>query len=122
MAGDCCVSLAMTMAIILASRLVHQRAHPSHRAFQAGKDRLADQILAAVEFGELRDRRDRADIVIGQAVAGMGLDAALPRERGGLGDEGEFDGAPLAPSMAVPARGEFTDRRLSRHILWPLAR
>src|SRR3546814_3343634 len=36
MAGDCCVSLAMTMAIILASPIVPQRAPPSHRALQAG--------------------------------------------------------------------------------------
>src|SRR3546814_16975772 len=62
MAGDCCVSLAMTMAIILASRLVHQRAHPSHRAFQAGKERLADQIMAEVELVELRDNIGRAQV------------------------------------------------------------
>src|SRR3546814_5229121 len=44
------------------SRLVHQRAHPAHRILQPGKDRLADQIMADVEFGELRDRRDGNDI------------------------------------------------------------
>src|SRR3546814_18580282 len=48
MAGDCCVSLAMTMAIILASRLVPQRPHPSHPAFPAGNNRPAPQIIAHV--------------------------------------------------------------------------
>src|SRR3546814_5172516 len=33
------------------SRLVHQRAHPAHRILQPGKDRLADHIMADVEFG-----------------------------------------------------------------------
>ena len=45
--------------------------------FQPVEDRLADQIMADVEFGELRDRGDRRDILEGQAMPGMRLDAVL---------------------------------------------
>src|SRR3546814_4113380 len=69
------------------------RSHPPHRAFQPGEDRFADQIMADVELGELGDGRDGDDIVVGQAMARVRLDAVLPRERGGVGEAAELGGA-----------------------------
>src|SRR3546814_6657902 len=44
-------------------RLVPQRAPPAHRLLPPGKDRLADQIMATVEFCALPGRRDGNDIL-----------------------------------------------------------
>ena len=51
------------------------------------------------------------DIVEGQAVAGMGLDAVLDGERGGVGDAAQLGGARLALEMGVAAGVELDDRR-----------
>src|SRR3546814_3727758 len=67
------------------------------------KDRLADQIMADLEFGELRDRGDGDDILVSEAVAGVRFDAVLPRERGGIGEAAQFGGAFLALDMRVAA-------------------
>jgi hypothetical protein len=94
-----------------APRLVHQRAHAGDARLEAGEDRLADQEMADIQFGELRDRRHRGDIVEGQAVAGMGLDAVPARERGGVGEAAQFGRPLLSPEMRVAAGVEFDDRR-----------
>ena len=65
---------------------VHQVAHPADAGLEPGEDRLADQEMADVEFGELRNRGDRRDIVERQAVAGMRLDAVLDGQRCAVGD------------------------------------
>ena len=90
-------------------------AHPPDAGLEAGEDRLADQEMADVELGELRDRGDRHDIVEGQAVAGMRLDAVLDRERGAVGDAPQLGRAFLALDMGVAAGVEFDDRRAEPH-------
>src|SRR3546814_7768045 len=87
------------------------RSHPPHRAFQPGEDRFADQIMADVELGELGDGRDGDDIVVGQAMARVRLDAVLPRERGGVGEAAELGGAVLALGTGISAGVAFDDRR-----------
>ena len=67
--------------------------------------------MADVELGELRDGGDRDDIVEGQAVAGVRLDAVLGRERGAVGDALQLGRALLALDMGVAAGVEFDDRR-----------
>ena len=103
-------------------RLVHQRAHPPDARVEAGEDRLADQEVADVELGDLRDGGDRLDIVEGEAVAGMGLDAVLDGERGGVGDAAQLLGARLALGMGVAAGVELDDRRAEPHRGLDLAR
>ena len=51
------------------------------------------------------------DIVEGQAVAGMRLDAVLDRQRGAIGDALQFGGLLLALDMGVAAGVELDDRR-----------
>ena len=51
------------------------------------------------------------DIVEGQAVAGVGLDAVLGGERGAVGDAPEFGGALLAVDMGEAAGVELDHRR-----------
>ena len=67
--------------------------------------------MADVELGELRDGGDRNDIVEGQAVAGMGLDAVLGGERGAIGDALQLGGAAPRRRMGVAAGVEFDHRR-----------
>ena len=67
--------------------------------------------MADVELGQLRDGGDRADIVEGEAVAGVGLDAVLDGERGAIGDALQLRGALLAVDMGVAAGVELDDRR-----------
>ena len=54
----------------------------AHARLEPGEDRLADQEMADVELGQLRDCGDRRDIVEGQAVAGVRFDAVLGGKRG----------------------------------------
>ena len=74
------------------SRGVHQLAHPPDRFLEPDEHRLADEVMADVELGELGDGRDRLDVVVGKAVSGVGLDAVLGGERGHLGDLAELGG------------------------------
>ena len=67
--------------------------------------------MADVELGELRDGGDGDDIVEGQAVAGVRLDAVLGRERGAVGDALQLGRALLALGMGVAAGVELDDRR-----------
>ena len=67
--------------------------------------------MADVELGELRDGGDGRDIVEGQAVAGVRLDAVLDGERGAVGDALQLGGALLAVDMGVAAGVELDDRR-----------
>ena len=61
---------------------------------------------------QLGDGGDRLDVVEGEAVAGMGLDAVLGGERGGVGEAAQLVGARLALEMGVAAGVELDDRRL----------
>jgi len=74
------------------------------------EDRLADQEMADVELGELRDCGDGHDIVEGQAVAGVGLDAVLHRQCGAVGDTLQLGGAFVAFDMGIAAGVELDDR------------
>src|SRR3954447_19619351 len=47
-------------------RAVHQLSHPPHTRVEAGEDRFADEEVADVEFGELRDCGDWDHIVEGE--------------------------------------------------------
>ena len=60
----------------LSPRRVHQLAHPQHGGGQPGEDCLANQVVPDVELGELRDRGDRLDVVVSQAVADVNFDPA----------------------------------------------
>src|SRR5258707_5442160 len=60
---------------ISGARLVHQRAHAADRRFKADEDRFGDEEMADVEFADLWDRGDRFDIVEGEPVTGMDLQA-----------------------------------------------
>ena len=82
-----------------------------HAVAEAGENRLADQEMADVELGELRDGGDRRDIVEGQAVAGVGLDAVLDGQRGAIGDALQFGRVLLALDMGVAAGVELDHRR-----------
>jgi hypothetical protein len=63
---------------------VHQGAHPLHGLRQAHEDRLADQEVADVELGDLRDGGDRLDRGVVDAVAGVDFQA----QAGGQGRAG----------------------------------
>ena len=67
--------------------------------------------MADVELGQLGDGGDGCDIVEGQAVAGVRLDAVLGGERGGIGNALQFRGALLAFDMGVAAGVELDHRR-----------
>ena len=67
--------------------------------------------MADVELGQLGDGGDRHDIVEGQAMAGMRLDAVLGGQRGGVGNALQFGGAFLALDMGVAAGVELDHRR-----------
>src|SRR5687768_1898967 len=92
-------------------RLVHERAHFCDARIEAGEDRLADQEMPDVEFGDLRNGGDGDDIVEGETVAGMGLDPVLGGERGGIGEAAEFFHTGLAVAVGVAAGVEFDHRR-----------
>ena len=68
--------------------------------------------MADVELLELRDGGNGGDIVEGEAVAGMGLDAVLGGERGGVGDAAELLRLRLPFQMGVAAGMELDDGRL----------
>ena len=93
------------------SARVHQLAHPPHRRLQPDEHRLADQVVADVELGELRDGGDRLDVVVSQAVPGVRLDAVLGGERGHVGDLLQLDRDLLALGMRVFAGVELDHRR-----------
>ena len=67
--------------------------------------------MADIEFGELGDGGDRGDVVEGETVTGMGLEAVLGGERGGVGEAAELFGAGFAFEMRVAAGVELDDRR-----------
>ena len=67
--------------------------------------------MADIELGDVGNGGDRLDIVEGQAVAGMRLDAVLGRQRRRLGDAAELDCLLVAGQMRVAAGVELDDRR-----------
>jgi hypothetical protein len=60
---------------VLQPRGVHQGPHPLNGLRQAHEDRLADQEVADVQLGDLRDGGDRLDGGVVDAVAGVDLQA-----------------------------------------------
>src|SRR5690554_1961851 len=64
-----------------------------------------------VELGDLRNRRDRLDVLVSQAVAGMRLDAVLDRERRHVGDLSQLDRDLIAFRMGIFAGVELYHRR-----------
>ena len=70
---------------------------------EAGEDGLADQVVPDVEFGQLRDRGDGLDVLVGQPMPGVWFDAVLHRQRhaqaflalaqGVLGPDSPFESA-----------------------------
>ncbi len=73
--------MPMIMRVTSARGLVHQPAHGRDALGEPDEDRLADQEMADVEFGDLGNARDRLDRVVGEAVAGVNLKAELPCRR-----------------------------------------
>ena len=69
---------------------IHPRAHLADTRVKADEDCFANEEMPDIEFGELRDRGDGTDVVERQAVARMGFDAVLCRERGGFGQAAQF--------------------------------
>ena len=67
-----------------------------HRLFQADENRLADQIMADIQFRELGNGGDRLDVLVGQPVARMRLDPVLRGEGGHVGNALQFARGPLA--------------------------
>ncbi len=57
------------------ARLVHQARMRPDALLEPDEDRLADQEMADIELRELRNGGDRLDRLVGQAVAGMHLEA-----------------------------------------------
>jgi hypothetical protein len=82
------------------SRLVDERAHFRDAGLQPCEDRLADQEVSDVQLLELRDRCDRDNIVEGEAVPGMRLDAVLDGERGRSGNPAQLLRSRLALECA----------------------
>ena len=66
--------------------------------------------MADIEFGQLRDRGDGDDIVIGQAVAGMGFDPVPGSERGAVGDSLQFGHSVVSRRMGIAAGVELDHR------------
>jgi hypothetical protein len=62
-----------------------------------------------VEFGELRDRRNRLDIVEGEPMARMHLDAVLRRKRGCVGQPAQLLRPRLAFEFRIAAGVELDD-------------
>ena len=65
---------------------IHQFAHPADRVFEADEHRLADQVVADVELGQLRDGSNRLDVFIGKPMPGVGFDAVLHGQRRHVGN------------------------------------
>ena len=61
--------------------MIHELAHPANAGVQAGEDRLADQEMTDVELRNLRNGGDGHDVLEGEAVAGVRLDASVRRMR-----------------------------------------
>ena len=78
--------------------------------------------MADIELAHLGDRRDRRDIVIGQAVAGMDLDAVLRGECRRVGQAAQFLGLGLAGKLGIAARVQLDDRRTEAECSLDLAR
>ena len=66
--------------------------------------------MADVEFRQLRDGGDRLDVLVGETVAGVRLDAVLDCECGEVGDLLELDGDLIALGVRVFAGVEFDHR------------
>src|SRR5438270_5975850 len=77
--------------------------------------------MTDVELRDLRDRCDWDHIVEGEAVAGMGFDAVLDRQRGAVGEPFQLGGAFLALNMGIAPRVELDDRRAEPHRGFDLA-
>ena len=70
--------------------------------------------MADVELPHLRDGGDRLDVVIGEAVAGMDLDAVLGGERGGVGEAAQLRALRLSGHLGIAAGVQLDDRRAER--------
>src|SRR6185437_12073635 len=96
------------------ARLVHQRAHPPHRAVDAAKDRLADQEVADIQLDNRRDRGHRTDRVEAQSVTGVTFEAKLLRLGGGALQARELLGAGGAGGVAISAGMKLDHGRAQR--------
>ena len=67
--------------------------------------------MADVELGNLGNRRDWRDIVIGQSVACVRLNAVARGERGGVADPAQLFGARGSGQLGIGAGVKFDDRR-----------
>src|SRR4051794_17900655 len=85
------------------SRVVHQAPHPPHAVAQPGEDRLANEKVADVEFGQLRDPCNGCDIVEGEPMPRMRLDPVLGRQSRGIGNAAQLLGALLSLHMCIAA-------------------
>src|SRR5687767_15449101 len=70
--------------------------------------------MADVELAKLGDGGDRHDIVEGQAVAGVRLDAVLRGQRGSVGDSAKLGRPLLAVELGIAAGVKLDDRRSKR--------
>ena len=90
---------------------MHQRAHELHRAVEPAEDRLADEEMADIELDDGADRRDRADRVEGQAVAGVAFEAERLGPGRRRGEAPQLALARLARGVAIGAGMELDDGR-----------
>src|SRR5690349_19602391 len=67
--------------------------------------------MADVEFGQLRDGGHRDDIVEGEAVAGVRLNAVLDRKRRAIGDTLKLGRPLLTLDTSITTGVELDDRR-----------
>src|ERR1700744_5441082 len=65
--------------------------------------------MADIELDNLRQRRDRADIVEGEAVAGMNLEPDLMSQPGGFGQPAQLFFMRGADRVGIGARMELDD-------------
>ena len=62
----------------------HASSHLTHRVFQSHKYRARNDVVADVEFRDLLDLCDRADVSISQSVARGDVQSILRRQFRGL--------------------------------------
>ena len=77
----------------------------ANRRVQPAENRFANQKMADVEFGKLRDRGNGDDIVIGKAVACVRFNAVFPCQRRRIGQTFQLRRAFFARTGYFPAGG-----------------
>lgn len=96
-----------TGCLFLSSRKLHLPPHSLNCVFQARENGLPDQEMTDVQLSELGDGRNRTDIVMREAMPGVGFDTVLGGERGSIRDPSQFCGSRGAVDMGVTAGVEF---------------